>query len=248
MAEVGAPLRLPKSILGASTAVVLLTVAGFVFGGPLFVASRALASRLEGMGLVGELLFIAAYAVSVVAFAPGWCLTLAAGAVFPFFDACVVSLVGATIGSALAFLAARRLFRDDVERRLRNAPRLLALDDALAERGTWTVFLLRLSPLLPFNLLNYLLGVTRVRFRSFLLGSVGKIPGAVLYVRLGRTVADVGDATVGRSARTPFEWAVLGIGLAATVAVTAYLTVFSTRALAKASKQPCAPGTNNIQT
>lgn len=225
-----------RSVYGKGGVALLLTVAGLAFGGPIFAAARALTAELGAMGATGELLFVAAYAASVPAFVPGWCLTFAAGAVFPFVDACVVSLVGATAGSALAFLVARRFVRDDVERRLARAPRLVALDDALAQRGALTVFLLRLSPLLPFNLLNYLLGVTRVSFRDFLLGSLGKIPGAVLYVRLGRTVADVGDLALGRGSRTPFEWGVLAFGLAATVAVTAYLTVWSSRALAKASR------------
>ena len=169
-------MRLSRTVLPFVVGV-LLTVAGVLFGGALFGAARDVAGRLDAMGAAGRLLYVGGYAVVTLAFVPGWIPTLAAGAVFSYAEASAVAFVGATLGSLLAFLTSRWFSRGEVERRIAGSAKLRALDDALAENGTFTVFLLRLSPLLPFNLLNYVLGATRVRTSQFLLGAFGKIPG-----------------------------------------------------------------------
>ena len=143
----------------------------------------------------------------------------------------------ATLGAAAAFLVARHAARAVVERRLATSPRFAALDRAIAAEGRKIVFLLRLSPLFPFNLLNYALGVTRVRFADYLVASVGMIPGTILYVYYGKLAGDVatlaGGAVVERGAG---YWAVLVLGLAATVAVTAIVTRSARRALRAATE------------
>ena len=225
-------MRLSRSVLPLVVGI-LLTVAGVLFGGALFGTARELADRLDAMGALGRVLYVAGYALVTLAFVPGWIPTLAAGAVFPYAEACVVSFTGATIGSVLAFYASRWFSRREVERRIASSPKLRALDEALAENGTWTVFLLRLSPLLPFNLLNYVLGATRVRISQFLVGGLGKIPGAMLYVGVGRTIGDLTDVSLGRRSRTPLEWALLGLGVVSTLVVTWILSRASSRALAR---------------
>lgn len=224
-------MRLSRALL-PFVAGVALTVAGLFFGGALFGAARDLTAHLDAMGASGRLLFVVAYAVVTVAFLPGWIPTLAAGATFGFAEASLVSFVGATIGSLLAFLTSRWFSRREIERRIARSPKLLALDEAVALNGTWTVFLLRLSPLLPFNLLNYMLGATRVRVSQFLLGGLGKIPGTLLYVGIGRTIGDLADVSLGRRSRTPLEWAMLGLGVIATAVVTTILSKGAARVLA----------------
>ena len=118
--------------------------------------------------------------------------------------------------------------RGAVERRLAGNARFVALDRAIGGDGRRLVFLLRLSPVFPFNLLNYALGLTRVRLVDFLAASIGMLPGTLLYVYYGKLAGDVaalvGGAEHTRGAAT---YAVLGLGLVATLVVTTVVTRFS---------------------
>lgn len=207
---------------------VLLVAAGRALGGyvPQFAA------WVDSLGLWGPLVFIAGYAVATVAFIPGSLLTLAAGAIFGILKGTAYVFVGAALGSALAFLVARYGARRAVERRLESHPRFEVVDQAVAREGLKIVFLLRLSPAFPYNLLNYALGLTSVRFRDYCLASVGMIPATFLYVYYGKAIGSLaavaGGAQVERDAG---YWAVLGIGLVATLAVTTLVTRVARRAL-----------------
>jgi uncharacterized membrane protein YdjX (TVP38/TMEM64 family) len=172
----------------------------------------------------------------VVAFVPGSVLTLAAGAIFGLAQGTVYVFVAAVLGSAAAFLAARHLARDAVERRIARNPRFGAIDRAVAAEGRKIVFLLRLSPVFPFTLLNYVLGLTRVRFADYLVASLGMIPGTLLYVYYGKLAGDVATLAAGAPApRGVGYWTVLALGLAATVAVTTVVTRAAGRALREAT-------------
>lgn len=190
------------------------------------------AAWVDGLGVWGPVVFIAGYAVATVALIPGSLLTLTAGAIFGLVRGVLYVFVAAVIGSAAAFLIARYLARTPVERRIRRRPRFAALDRAIEGQGRWIVFLLRLSPVFPFTFLNYALGVTRVRFADYMIASVGMLPGTLLYVYYGKLAGDVaalaGGADPGRSIG---YYAVLGVGLVATVAVTVVVTRLARRAL-----------------
>ncbi|MBA2671525.1 MAG: VTT domain-containing protein [Gemmatimonadetes bacterium] len=148
----------------------------------------AFATWVESQGVWGPLIFIAGYVLATVSAIPGSILTLAAGAIFGIVPGVAYVFVGAGTGSALAFLIARYLARPAVERRLAANPRFAQIDGAVGREGRKIVFLLPISPVLPFNALNYALGVTKVRFRDYLLGSFGMLPGTLLYVYSGRRV------------------------------------------------------------
>ncbi|MGH7510798.1 MAG: TVP38/TMEM64 family protein [Gemmatimonadales bacterium] len=184
----------------------------------------ALAQQVAQMGALGPVAFGAAYVVGAVLLIPGSVLTLAAGAIFGLLRGTVLVLVCATLGAAAAFLVARYVARGYVERRIGTGP-LASVDRALAQQGFKLVFLLRLTPVVPYSLLNYSLGLTQVSFRDFLLASVGMLPGTLLYVYYGKVIGDVaalaGGAAVPRGAA---YWTFLGIGLAATIAVTVLVT------------------------
>ena len=207
----------------------------------LVLAGRSLADKvsaatewIQGLGALGPIVFILLYAVAVVAFVPGSLLTLAAGALFGIAAGTFYTLVAATLGASLAFLVARYAVRGVVERRLAANPRFAALDRAIGREGRRFVFLLRLSPVFTFNVLNYALGVTDVRFIDYLLASVGMVPGTLLYVYYGKLAGDVTRAAGGSTPpRTAAYYAVLALGLAATIAVTAYVTRAAKRALAE---------------
>lgn len=213
--------------------VVLLVLVGRSLGGALPEA----VAYIRELGVWGGVAFVGLYAVAAVAMAPGSILTLAAGAIFGLALGVVWVFIGATLGAALAFLVARYVARGWVEGRIAGSPRFAAVDRAIGRDGRKIVFLLRLSPLFPFNLMNYGLGLTRVRFVDYVVASVGMLPGTLLYVYYGKVAGDVASAAAGTGAasRGVGYWLVLALGLAATVAVTTVVTRAARRALAGAT-------------
>ncbi len=196
----------------------------------------AVALWVEELGIWGPLAFIAAYAAAVVAFVPGSLLTLAGGAIFGLGWGTVYVFAAAVLGSSTAFLISRYLARDLVERRFSDNPRFSALDRAIGHEGLKIMFLLRLSPAFPFSFMNYALGLTGIRFRDYLLASVGMLPGTVLYVYYGKLAGDVAELASGVAPeRDAGYYAFLGLGLVATVAVTALVARIASRALREAT-------------
>jgi uncharacterized membrane protein YdjX (TVP38/TMEM64 family) len=183
-------------------------------------------------GMAGVLLFVLGYIAATVAFVPGSLLTIAAGAIFGLAKGTALVFVAATLGASAAFLVSRYLARPLVERRLAGNDRFVAIDRAVGQEGRKIVFLLRLSPVFPFNLLNYALGLTKVRFRDYVLASAGMLPATLLYVYYGKILGDVARVASGTPIpRGPEYYVLLGIGLAATIAVTALVTRTARRAL-----------------
>jgi len=217
---------------GLVVALAVFLLLGRALGGyvPLFVR------WVEGLGALGSLVFVAGYALAVVALVPASVLTLCAGAIFGIGRGTALVFVAAVLGSCLAFAVARHGARGWVERRVVRDPRFAAIDRAVAQQGLRIVFLLRLSPVFPFTVLNYALGLTRVRFADYLLASIGMLPGTLLYVYYGKllgTVAAVAGGT--RPQQGPGDWILLGVGLLATIAVTVHVTRLARRALTAAS-------------
>lgn len=194
------------------------------------------ATWVESLGPAGPLVFIGGYALAVVAFAPGSILTLAAGAVFGLVKGTAFAFTGAVIGSTAAFLVSRYVARDFVATRLANNPKLDSIDKAVEREGGKIVFLLRLSPVFPFSLLNYGLGLTRVRLGAYVSAAVGMLPGTLLYVYYGKLAGDVAAVAGGVAPeRGAGSWAVLALGLLATIAVTTVITRIARKALEDAS-------------
>lgn len=194
------------------------------------------AEWVDGLGPLGPVAFVAGYALAVVAFVPGSLLTLAAGAIFGVLEGTALVLVGATLGSTAAFLLARSAAREAVARRVEGDRRFAAIDRAIEREGRRIVFLLRLSPVFPFNLLNYALGLTRVRLVDYVVASAGMLPGTLLYVYSGKVAGELATLAGGSDvARGAGYYAVVGLGFAATVVVTVLVTRVARRALAEAT-------------
>jgi uncharacterized membrane protein YdjX (TVP38/TMEM64 family) len=194
------------------------------------------AGWVEGLGALGPIVFMAGYAVAVVAFVPGSLLTLAGGALFGLVQGVIYVFAAAVLGSTASFLLARSIARDAVSRRIEGDARFRAIDRAVGEEGRKIVFLLRLSPVFPFNLLNYALGLTRVGLADYLLASLGMLPGTILYVYVGKLGGDVAAVAGGaQTERGLADWALLVVGLAATVIVTLLITRIARRALDEAT-------------
>ncbi len=189
---------------------------------------------VPAMGPWGPLLFIGLYIATSLLFLPGWMLTLGAGFVFGIAKGMVTVSIGATLGAASAFLVGRYLARDAVAHRLEAFPRFRAIDEAVARDGWKIVGLARLSPLFPFNVMNYAFGLTRIPFGHYVLASwVGMLPGTLVYVYLGSIAGDL--ATLGQfnGPRGAMEWTFYAVGLAATVVVTVFVTRLARAALAR---------------
>ena len=185
-------------------------------------------SWIDSLGPIGPIVFILVYVLATVLFVPGSVLTLGAGAIFGVFAGSIYVSIAATLGATAAFLIGRHLARDWVAGRIEGNAKFKAIDEGVAREGWKIVGLVRLSPVFPFNLLNYAFGVTRVSLRDYFWASwVGMVPGTVMYVYIGSLGRDL---ATGRS-RTPAEWTLYAVGLAATVGVTLFVTRLARRAL-----------------
>ena len=215
----------------------VLAIVGAV--GLLIVGGRHLAETVprfahwaQGLGGWGPAVFIAGYAVATVLFVPGLLLTLAAGAIFGVARGTLYTMLGATLGASLAFLLARTVARRAIERRIAGNRRFAAIDRAVGVEGFKIVALLRLSPVVPFNLLNYSLGLTRVNFRVYLAACVAMLPGSLLYVSYGAAAGSLAGAlSQGGSRKGPVYWTLLAVGLTVTLAVTVFVSRLAGRAL-----------------
>jgi uncharacterized membrane protein YdjX (TVP38/TMEM64 family) len=193
------------------------------------------AAWVQSLGPWGPLAFVAGYTLVTVAVMPAFLLTLAAGAIWGFWFGLLFAMSGAVSGATCAFLGARSVFRTWVQRYVNRHPRLIAIDRAVEHEGARLVFLLRLSPAVPFVLLNYVLGVSRISLRDHFVGLCGMIPTAAMYVYAGKVAGDL--AALAAGAGTPKGMAyyvLLTFGLAATVAATWLVTRAARRALENA--------------
>lgn len=146
--------------------------------------TNTLEAWIDDTGALGPVVFMLIYAMGTVLFLPGSVLTLAGGALFGPVAGTFYNLTGATLGATLAFLAARHLASDWVARKAGG--RLKQMIEGVENEGWRFVAFVRLVPLFPFNLLNYALGLTRIRLWHYVLASyVFMLPGAIAYTYLG---------------------------------------------------------------
>ena len=172
--------------------------------------------KTASSGPVGYLGFILIYIVSTVMMLPGSPLTFAAGALFGFWKGLILVSLSSTLGATCAFMVSRYLIRKSVEKRVLENKKFQSIDNEINEQGWKIVILARLSPIIPFFLLNYALGITKIRFIHFIFASwIGMIPGTIVYVLMG----NMGGAFI-NGKKSSFEWVLLGIGLIATILVT----------------------------
>jgi len=223
---------LPRTI-----GIALLVAALFALGRVAGDRVPEAAAGVEGLGWWAPAAFIVAYALATVAFVPGSLLTLAAGALFGVIHGTAIVFVAASTGAALAFGVSRHLARAAIERRLAGNERFAAVDRAVARNGLKIMLLLRLSPVFPFNLLNYALGLTRVRFGDYLIACIGMLPGTLLYVYYGALAGEVAALAGGATAENGAGYySLLVVGAIATVAVATVVTRTARRALDEATR------------
>jgi len=187
---------------------------------------------INGLGALGGIVFIAIYILATLAFLPAAILTLGAGVIFGVIWGSLYVFIGATLGAVAAFLVGRYVARGWVKQKISSYKKFANIDQAVSKEGLKIVFLIRLSPLFPFNLLNYALGVTSVSLKDYFLASFGMIPGTIMYVYLGHLAGDL--ALIGNKSQPDnmiLHWVIQIIGLIATIAVTVYVTKIAKKAL-----------------
>lgn len=190
---------------------------------------------IDSLGWIAPLAFIALYVIITVAFAPASVVTLGAGVVFGVVKGSLFVFMGAMLGATAAFLVGRYGARDWVSQKIQGNAKFKAIDDAIAREGGKIIFLIRLSPAFPFNLLNYALGLTNVSLRDYVLGTTGILPGTIMYVYLGSLAGNLATLGAGDTPSNPvITWIIRILTFVTVVAVTVYVTRVARKALSQA--------------
>jgi uncharacterized membrane protein YdjX (TVP38/TMEM64 family) len=215
--------------IGAGAAVLTLIAAWHFL--PLPEWLEALEKRIDGLGLLGGILYGAVYVAGSLVFVPGSILGLGGGYLFGVGGGMVVVWIAVTAAETIAFLIARYLARRSFERLARRHRNFGAIDKAVGKNGWKMVALLRLSAIVPFSLSNYFLGLTSVRFVPYIVtSSLGMLPGIFFYVYLGAA----GKSLSENGSYGPWEWAVLTAGFVATVVGAVIITRLVKKQLSRA--------------
>jgi uncharacterized membrane protein YdjX (TVP38/TMEM64 family) len=234
----------PGSGGGWRIGVLVLVVAGLIAAGrflPLKDWFDAALAWAGGLGYWGPGIVVALYVVACVLFLPGSVLTIGAGLIFGFWIGIVTVSLGATLGACAAFWVGRTVGRGWVAKKIAGNAKFAALDEAVGREGFKIVLLTRLSPVFPFNLLNFAFGLTRVNFRNYALASwIGMLPGTVMYVYIGSAARSLAEAR--NRPRTLGEEIFIWAGLAVTVVVAVLVARIARRALEQAAPSAVTAG------
>lgn len=227
--------RVTSAILGYKAIVLAIIIVCVIIGTIFLPVKDWLIEALEwtqGLGTWGVVFVAAFYIAACILFLPGSILTLGAGFLFNVIVGTITVSIGSTLGACAAFLVGRTIARNWIAAKVAKNEKFAAIDEAVARQGFKIVLLVRLSPIFPFNLLNYAFGLTKISFWKYALGSwIGMLPGTVMYVYFGaglRSLADVAAGEVEKgTAGKLFFW----LGLVATIVVTVFVTRVARNAL-----------------
>ena len=219
------PILLAIMIVIMLVAIVLLPVTEWLALGIVWIeAHRTLA----------WIVYLAIYIIATVLVVPVSILTLAAGYLFGLPLGVVLASIGSVLGASGALLVGRFFVREWVAKRIADLPRFRALDQATRHEGFLIVFLTRLSPLFPFNLINYGLALTSVRFRDYFFASwLGMLPVTIVYTYVGSVAKNLTELTGDGLQGGEFDRTLVLVGLAASVVLTVLITRKATRTLSQ---------------
>ncbi|HEX7227686.1 MAG TPA: TVP38/TMEM64 family protein, partial [Candidatus Binatia bacterium] len=178
-----------------SKTIVVILMLSAIIAGVLFLPVRQwfihFESYVQSLGAIGPVVVVLAYILFTVLFIPGSALTIGSGTLFGLTTGFVVVFLGANLGALCSFLLARTLLREKVARWAAANPKFRSLDQAIGKQGFKMVLLTRLSPVFPFVLLNYFLGLTAVRTGPYVLANlIGMLPATFLFVYIGAAARD----------------------------------------------------------
>ena len=219
-------------------AALVIAAAIFFLGRRIAALVPQFANWVEQLGPLGPVVFIGGFIVATILMVPGLVLTLTGGALFGIVRGTIFVFIGASLGAIAAFLISRYVAHEPLNRRFAHMPKFRALQHATEHEGRKIVFLMRLSPALPFNLLNYALGLTSVRLGDYIVACVGMIPVILMWVYYGRVLGDVARVFGGAHVEHGVAyWAMLGVGLVATVLVSIVITRAAKKALRASAEE-----------
>lgn len=204
---------------------------------PLMEGIVRLQQRVGAMEFWGAVLYPLLYGACNVLLLPGGVLAIGSGLFFGIWWGFALNLIGNVAGAAVSFFISRKLGRGWVARKFLQRRKWVALDEAIARDGWKIIFLSQVHPLFPSSLLNYLYGVTRIRFSTCMLWiALGQTPGLFLYAYFG-TMAQYGlRIWQGKTHPHPMEYVIWLGGLVLTFAVTTALARIALRVLTEAEK------------
>ncbi len=186
-------------------------------------AAGLIEAAVTSAGILGPVVFVLAYGLAALLLVPASVLTISAGFLFGGLYGTALVSAGSTFGAALSFLVARYFARAFVEDKIQRSDGkiLKAVDKAIESQGSKVVFLMRLSPLFPYSLMNYSLGLTKIPFIEYIVASwAGMLPGTFAYTGIGAAGKVAIDASAGSSGVGSSTIALYAVGAIATVAVT----------------------------
>ena len=230
-------------LIAIGAAVVTLLILSKIL--PLTQYTQQMLAWLVDFGVAGLVILAVVYVLACVLFFPGSLLTLGAGflatTLWPSSLLMAIAIgtvtvsAGSVTGATAAFILGRTLIRKWVDEKISGNQKFRALDEAIAENGLKMVFLIRLSPAFPFNLLNYALGLTKVKLRDYILASwAGMLPGTVMCVYFGTLLKELTDLTTGAGENSASKMVFIGVGLALTVLLVVMVTRIAKKALDEA--------------
>ena len=221
--------RYGRLAIGVVGVVLVVTLAWFL---PVREWTIAVAERIRGAGATGVLMFVAVYVVAAIALVPGSLLTMAAGFAYGPIGGLLVASPASVLAATAAFLLGRTALRGWVQKKIAESQKTRALDRAIGHNSLKLILLLRLSPVVPFNVLNYVLGVSDAPVGRYVIASaIGMLPGAWLYVYLGSLATTAAGLTEASEGGGPARLALTIAGLIATVVAVLLITRAARRML-----------------
>ena len=195
--------------------------------------------RIQNLGPWAPVVFVLIYIAAALTIAPAFFLTVAAGALFGFWKGSLLVFIGASLGASAVYAVASPLASSAWMERVTSNPRVAAVKAAIVGEGAWVMFLLRLSPLIPFTPLNYALSLSGVRYRDYVVALLGMIPAIFIYVYYGKVVGDVAALAAGVSPpRGPAYYALAIVSVIAILITTALISRAARRALVRPPSHP----------
>lgn len=242
--SISRPAEPGKSFSWIKPSILVVAIAALLAASRLLPVTEWLESFLSWIDVLGPFAPIAlgiAYFFACVLFIPAWILTLGAGIMFGVVKGVVVVSISSTLGASAAFLIGRYLARDLIAGRIAGNARFAAIDEAVGRDGWKIVGLARLSPIIPFAILNYAFGLTQISLKHFTFASwIGMLPGTILFVYAGAVAGDLATIQATDRERSDAEWVLYGLGLLATLVVTFILTRIAHQALKKTIEEATA--------
>jgi uncharacterized membrane protein YdjX (TVP38/TMEM64 family) len=196
---------------------------------------KASLTWVKSLGILAPIAYITLYNLATILLVPGSLMTLGGGILFGLVWGTIYGLIAAFTGALITFLIGRYVAYSWVQKRFCNTSKFKIINAAVASEGLKIVLLTRLCPVIPFNLLNYLFGISQVSLKDYSVGSLGIFPATFMYVYLGTIVGDlamIDNSTIAMSGTVAvMHWGLRIVGFISTVALSIYLTKVARKSL-----------------